>query len=245
MKRNRNFTLIELLVVIAIIAILAAMLLPALNKARASAKDSTCKNNLKTLAAANLLYAGDSDDYMVPVYERNKAKASWVYNESFAGQIGVNPKINEEGLNLWPTKLLCPDSYGAITPEENGLSAINRSYTLNDTFGSNWNDGPSTRSIRISRSSAPSQKFMFLDGLRSETLFGQNWTTRANYASIGECKDPANVSVAYRHQLHFNISFFDGHVARYEKPDLIWVTNEYVRNWAFWQPGWSDVSVRF
>lgn len=86
---------------------------------------------------------------------------------------------------------------------------------------------------------------MFLDGLRSETLFGQNWTTRANYVSIGECKDPANVSVAYRHQLRFNISFFDGHVARYEKPDLIWVTNEYVRNWAFWQPGWSDVSVRF
>ena len=159
MKRNRNFTLIELLVVIAIIAILAAMLLPALNKARASARDSTCKNNLKTLAAANLLYAGDFDDYMVPVYVRGTDKSNWMFNESFARQAGVNLEI-EGWLALWPTKLLCPDSFGAIKPEENGLSAIRRSYTLNNTFVSNWNDGPSLRRIPVSRSSAPSRKSM-------------------------------------------------------------------------------------
>ena len=84
MKKFASFTLIELLVVIAIIAILAAMLLPALNKARASARDSTCKNNLKTLAAANLLYMGDFDGYMVPVYVRGTDKSNWMFNESFA-----------------------------------------------------------------------------------------------------------------------------------------------------------------
>lgn len=63
---KKNFTLIELLVVIAIIAILAAMLLPALNQARARAKASNCLSNLKQCAAASLMYAGDHKDYLPP-----------------------------------------------------------------------------------------------------------------------------------------------------------------------------------
>ena len=94
MRDSRHFTLIELLVVIAIIAILAAMLLPALNKARMTAQKSSCQNNLKSMGNAVAMYAADHEDTLPGLNGFGGFSLAW-WKCRIAPYLGLNFKLTD------------------------------------------------------------------------------------------------------------------------------------------------------
>ena len=113
--KRRGFTLIELLVVIAIIAILAAMLLPALSRSKQSAKRIVCVNHLKQLAMATVMYTMDNDSY----YPSSNSSNKW-------------PQAIRSGYqNL--RVLVCPDDKSAsgVASDADSADLAPRSFLIN------------------------------------------------------------------------------------------------------------------
>lgn len=228
MKRI-NFTLIELLVVIAIIAILAAMLLPALQSARAKAMDIKCTSNLKQLGTYMMMYI-DANNGVIPAPSRNISGASgdsgkWqdmlmtFYSPStkISDYCFCQKQSNEKATVVIPKgPFACP----ASRSYDRQLST--RHYGINGSGAGikpkgYASDPNGTLDMKITRIKSPTLRAALFD-----VDFWGTWRDPVANSLAGMVKSDSNGTGEWRHGGHTgaNVEFADGHVEQRNKNSI-------------------------
>ena len=224
---KKTFTLIELLVVIAIIAILAGMLLPALNKARERARSSSCINHLKTFSTGCLMYINDNDDWIMPAtMPHSETKSSgwgdadyWTFltgygdNEKDTAKLWLNPYMPKppysktQNIGTTGSKYTCP-SLETLT---------DRTDAMNGDFEARSGAKLITTGMqKAGHVKHPSSLLHITEGYTWFFVYQGRALSGAmdrNNTSPGTTK----TAIAFRHNGAANTLFVDGHVSQIKK----------------------------